>query len=236
MIEYIAYTKKGDRREKNEDRIFIDNKLLSEGTLSGKAEDGLVAVVCDGVGGNAGGEIAAEIVANSFKDMDIPQMSVVSLNRHIQRTNREIMEEQERHPNYRNMASTVAGMILWKNQYIFFNMGDTRIYDISGNHIKIKSRDHILCNQDKRNYITHYMGGDGCSGNAHILRGSYKENGKQSFICSDGLYKSLSDTDIYESLLNQNSSIDKKNRAILKKISQNGSIDDTSYILLSYEL
>lgn len=233
MIEYIAYTKKGDRREKNEDRIFIDNRLLSEGTISGKAEDGLVAVVCDGVGGNAGGEVAAEIVANSFKDMDIPQMSVVSLNRHIQRTNREIMEEQERHPNYRNMASTVAGMILWKNQYIFFNLGDTRIYDISGNHIKIKSRDHILCDYDKRNYITHYMGGDGCSENAHILRGSYKEKEKQCFICSDGLYKGLSDADIYGSLLNQNS-IDRKNRAILKKISQNGSIDDTSYILLNY--
>ena len=149
MIEYIAYTKKGDRREKNEDRIFIDNRLLSEGTISGKTEDGLVAVVCDGVGGNAGGEIAAEIVANSFKDMDIPQMSVVSLNRHIQRTNREIMEEQEKHPNYINMASTVAGMILWKKNYIIFNLGDSRVYDISEDTVKMKTKDHVIPGNDR---------------------------------------------------------------------------------------
>ena len=101
LIEYIAYTCKGKKHEKNEDRIFVDNKIISEGTVSGLTEDGLVAVICDGVGGNAGGEIAAEIVANSFKDIDIPQMSVVSLNKHIQRTNREILEEQKKHPNYK---------------------------------------------------------------------------------------------------------------------------------------
>ena len=232
MIEYIAYTKKGDRREKNEDRIFIDNKILAEGTISGKAEDGLVAVVCDGVGGNAGGEIAAEIVANSFKDMDIPQMSVVSLNKHIQRTNREIMEEQEKHPNYRNMASTLAGMILWKNQYIFFNLGDTRIYEINDGYMKIKTKDHIVMGYEKKNYITHYMGGEGYSCNPYILKGVFKKDFQTYMICSDGLYNSKSFNCIEKSILHTESHEKIKN-AILNSAIQNGVADDVSFLLLN---
>lgn len=231
MIEYIAYTKKGDRREKNEDRIFIDNRLLSEGTISGKAEDGLVAVVCDGVGGNAGGEIAAEIVANSFKDMDIPQMSVVSLNKHIQRTNREIMEEQEKHPNYKNMASTVAGMILWKKNYIIFNLGDSRVYDISEDTVKMKTKDHVIPELKGTGYITHYIGGEGHSCHPYVLRGSFKEDSKSFFICSDGFYKSMHDEIKMESIHNNNFSIQQK-RIILNNMVQNNPSDDLSFIYI----
>lgn len=231
MIEYIAYTKKGDRREKNEDRIFIDNKILAEGTISGKAEDGLVAVVCDGVGGNAGGEIAAEIAAGSFKDFDIPQTSVVSLNKHIQRTNREIMEEQKKHPDYKNMASTIAGIVLWKNQYIFFNLGDTRIYDISNNHIQVKSQDHILNDYGKRNYITHYLGGDGHYCQPYMLKGSFKENVKSYLICSDGFYKSLYDDKKIKSQQFSKFLLQDK-RIILNNMVQNNPFDDFSFIYI----
>ena len=68
VIDYFACSINGKNRAKNEDRVLAVNKVISDGNSAGKADHEFIAIVCDGVGGNSGGEVAAETVVSGFKD------------------------------------------------------------------------------------------------------------------------------------------------------------------------
>ena len=129
MFEYIASSKKGSGRIKNEDRVMVNDTVVSDGSISGMKENGFIAVVCDGVGGTRGGEMAAEMVASGFVGYEVEKASAYSLNHHLQRLNASVMDAQKHLLGYNSMASTAAGIMFWKNRFLLFNLGDTRIYE-----------------------------------------------------------------------------------------------------------
>ncbi|MFM8003379.1 MAG: serine/threonine protein phosphatase, partial [Dolichospermum sp.] len=66
--EYAAYTDTGRQRNHNEDYFAIDSKVhkqeLPEGvTLTGTG----LYILCDGMGGHAGGEVASKLAVNTIR-------------------------------------------------------------------------------------------------------------------------------------------------------------------------
>lgn len=230
MFSYCACSDKGSERKNNEDRIIVDNNLLSAGNIAGTRKNELLAVVCDGVGGTDNGELAAEMISSSFRDFKIAETSPLSLSQHLHKVNRKVTTEQETASVRFNMASTVAGMMFYKNRYLLFNLGDTRIYQFSGSKLLQISKDHTANSEVQTAGITRYIGGTGNACRPFIKTGKIISGGYY-MICSDGIYKGLDD-ECLVSIFSTDSSLEEKRRAILKLALKNGSTDDKSVILI----
>ena len=130
-FEYIAYSEQGRARRKNEDRVMAGNEVISRGCRSGDSESGFLAVVCDGVGGSYGGDVAAEMVAESFIDYSTDGASPILILRHIHKINYAVVSNKNEEKKRAKMATTVAGLVACNNRFLVFNLGDTRVYKIS---------------------------------------------------------------------------------------------------------
>lgn len=236
MFEYVACTKKGKGREKNEDRIMIGNYMLTEGLVSGESENSIVAVVCDGVGDKKGGADAAEITAAVFADMHQPGVSALMVSRNLNKANRIIMNRQKNNARLTGMATTTAGIILYYNQYYVFSIGDSRVYEVSNNELIQHTSDHTVNNDSSPFYghLNYYLGGDGRSCFPTVKRGSLKGETGFFLICSDGIYKSVPEI-IIKSICESNLDRDQKREAIMQLAFHNGSTDDASLVLIEYK-
>ena len=61
-------TEKGDHSE-NEDRILINDNIVSAGTFEAKCDSNLKICVADGVGGNNAGAVASSFVCENLKNI-----------------------------------------------------------------------------------------------------------------------------------------------------------------------
>lgn len=235
MLEYVAYTCKGKGRNKNEDRVMVENYLLSNGGFSGESDDSIVAVVCDGVGGEKGGAVAAEISTTLFADLYQPDISALVVSRYLNKANRVIMEKQKKDRSLHNMATTVAGIILCNQQYYIFGVGDSRVYEIRDHQLIQHTDDNIVKNEDSLDYgrLTRYIGGDGKACFPVVKRGSIKGKRSCFLICSDGLYKTISDESI-KKICESELKRDDKRKAIMWLAQHNGLTDDISFVLLDF--
>lgn len=235
MFKFCAYSEKGTGRRKNEDRVMVDQKLMTEKRCFGEREDWFKAVVCDGVGSTGGGDLAAGMIAKGFEDYELSACSPIALSRHIHGLNRVVAEEQARNEQVSDMATTAAGIFMTDGRYLAFNLGDTRIYKYCEGMLTLVTRDHTAIERfghsgQGRNVITSYIGGNGDACNPSIRRGS-AESGSIFLLCSDGVYKGISDEELKD-ILGSKRTIAQKERAILKRSLQNGSVDDMSLVLV----
>ena len=69
MQYYVyAHTETGNFRENNEDTLVVGEKIITSGSESISCDAPFIAGVCDGVGGENGGEIASFFVAKRLSE------------------------------------------------------------------------------------------------------------------------------------------------------------------------
>lgn len=132
MIYSHGITDIGCVREKNEDRVLIDEAL------------GLY-VVADGMGGRSHGELAADLaittmqhyIGSSRDRLDVTwpfgynfDLSVDAnrLTTAIQLANRQVWRQAEQAPEYGGMGTTVAAILADDTSLTVGNVGDSRVY------------------------------------------------------------------------------------------------------------
>ncbi len=141
-----AHTDPGQSREQNEDRLVVfDLKkraavdVISEPTVRMKLENGpLLLMVCDGMGGMAGGETASQmctfqlppaIVKHLGKsgagDLEAQQQA---MNAAVQETHRSIYERSRSDEKLRGMGCTLTAALLERNRMLITQVGDSRLY------------------------------------------------------------------------------------------------------------
>ena len=126
-------------REYQEDAIYIDGEVFqkehfcSEKTIS--KEKALFAV-CDGMGGLSFGSLASKIVCEMLKEEDIPfsKEGIINTLRNIQK---KFMET----PLF-NSGTTIAGVYMFQNKALVFNVGDSRVYKITKEKAIYLTHDH----------------------------------------------------------------------------------------------
>ena len=245
MIRYAAITQKGGAKERNEDRVVVSGNFISEGELQGDTKGSLLAVLCDGVGGESFGAEAAEISSMSFLPLCENKFSAIDVTSAVIDANKAVKKLQTTDKSHRYMASTIVGVSIQDGQFIVFNLGDSRAYLFNGDELTQLSQDHTQAQQlvdsgqsdcaeevtkQMQNAVTRYIGG---IGNASVaaLKFGRAECTTCFLLCSDGLYKKLSSLEIIEHLKGAASPLEKC-RAALDHAVKNGSDDDISIILV----
>lgn len=200
-MKAIYKSDKGLVRSSNQDwvevRNFEDSSCLS--------------VVCDGVGGSAGGEIASKEAASTIVSYfeQHPKYSIKDLIlESIKVANERIIELSNSNESISGLGTTSVVAFVEKNMLHVANVGDSRAYIISNEEIVQVTEDHSvvneLVNQGKitseeaknapnKNIITRALGH--FNSNADYYNRILEHNQKV-LLCSDGLTNCLSDEEI----------------------------------------
>ena len=205
-----AFTDTGKVREMNQD-AFATGEF---------EENGAWAVVCDGMGGVSGGQIASDIcvkeVSSHIKKGYRKGMSMKSVKNllvsAITAANIKVYEVSNEKTEYHGMGTTVVAVIILNGFAAVAHVGDSRAYFIS-DEIKQITKDHSVVQflvdsgritpeqartHPDRNVITRAVGvGEEVDIDVDILPINACET---VLICTDGLYEYISDDEMYRVL------------------------------------
>ena len=150
-MNYCAKTDVGRKRETNED-FFAVSRL---------ADNAHIFVVCDGMGGEAGGEIASRLAAESFtremvyqcssrvRDGELffadPETEIpMLLDESLANANFEVWQKAQDDKSLRGMGTTLVAALVLENPLRLFtvNIGDSRIYKINADTAERLTKDH----------------------------------------------------------------------------------------------
>lgn len=243
-VTAAALTHVGAVRPENEDTIalgaWVESASMSAPRLFEQtvSDVPLLAVVADGMGGHAAGEVASRaaaeyLLAQAARAKD--EQAVATL---VGEANAELYALMEERPVLTGMGTTIAGVAITSSRAIAFNVGDSRVYRIAASGLVQLSTDDTPGPKlaDGRtamyttNVITQTLGGAGrrTDVEAHVV-GEPLAGGARYLIASDGL-TDLLDPSALERLL------DDDNRAsvaaMLDAAMEQGGRDNVSIILL----
>ena len=145
MVRAFGYTDRGSVRRTNEDAFFVDAELG-------------IAVVADGMGGHAAGEVASRLAVEAIvsfirRSHDDHEYSwpygietTLSLNANRLRTaihlaNRRVFRAAESHDEYTGMGTTVVCALIQDGRMVVGHVGDSRLYLLRGSVLSQLTRD-----------------------------------------------------------------------------------------------
>jgi serine/threonine protein phosphatase PrpC len=192
-------------RETNEDSISVV-----------RAEGALLAVVADGMGGHASGEVASRIavdaIARGFaSDATDPRQSLV---RAVQDANRAIYDAAASDAALDGMGTTCTAVLVRDGLAYCAHVGDSRLYLVRDGELFLMTEDHSAVNELVRRREISREDARGHPDRNVIIRalGSRREidvaawpqafsvrDGDRFLLCSDGLYDLVSEAQLLES-------------------------------------
>ena len=242
-MKIYAMTEKGDHSE-NEDRILINDTIVSAGTFEAKCDSNLKICVADGVGGNNAGAIASSFVCESLKTI------VPSGKNDLVDINSQLLTKSTENANYNGMATTLSGICISDEKASSFHIGNTRIYVFQGNYIKQITEDHTSVNwlvktgklskkeaetYDRRNEITACFGGGNPALINYLVFEESNEalsNAKRIILTSDGVHEYVSVDELEDVLNNEALEPISMCKEIINLAKAIGSTDDKSIVII----
>jgi serine/threonine protein phosphatase PrpC len=223
-------------------------RAVNEDTFLDQSDIGLW-VVADGMGGHARGDVASRLVVDAFSDMRRPaSLDAFALEtRHrLQLANQAIQQETQSHAGNQLMGSTVVVLLVYKRQWRCLWAGDSRAYLMREGQLRQISHDHSLAQElldqgelspgDPRsqayaNRITRAVG----ASPKLVLdeRGSDLRDGDAILLCSDGLNKELSESEIASVL--EGYDCDDASRELIELSLERGGRDNVTVAVVRFE-
>lgn len=144
-LSSFAITDLGNVRKKNEDAYeeLLDEKFY---------------VLADGLGGHKGGEIASKeavksvcfsvkrIIHYSSQDRQASELAI-QLRFAYREANHLVNQIAKNNPEFAGMATTLCSILFHKNQIIYANVGDSRIYRLRNHRLVQLTRDHSVVSE-----------------------------------------------------------------------------------------
>lgn len=191
LVRITAVTHRGLVRQHNEDTVgwtgwAMNGEVTQQFSVDMVIVEPTVVVVCDGMGGHAGGEVASRLATTVITTpgglREVTPEAVTAL---LQRTSDAVNEAAEAQPELRGMGCTVVGVVLTPDgSALVFNVGDSRCYRVEGQYLAQLSVDH---EQPGSGALTQAIGG----GRRMILEPDFFSCALPSepglILCSDGL-------------------------------------------------
>ena len=203
----IVHSDIGIKKNTNQDSVLIKEAVTDYGEV-------FLAVVCDGMGGLAKGEVASAALVRAFSDWfenrfplflyksreenGINRLELENdLNRMVVEVNAKIAEHGKQF--HVAMGTTVAMILFAEGRYYIMNIGDSRVYRLERNKMIQLTKDQTFVqkeidqgrmtpeqarNHPQRNVLLQ------CVGASEVIitefeYGEYKEN-ELYMVCSDG--------------------------------------------------
>jgi protein phosphatase len=117
-------------------------------------------VVCDGMGGALGGEVASQMAVEGFLgyirthstgvDVSNRELRIDVLAGAVKHTNQGIFSRGNLDPLLHGMGSTLVGAWFFHQEALLTNVGDSRAYLIRGNELRELTEDHSLVAEQVR--------------------------------------------------------------------------------------
>jgi len=104
-----------------------------------------LAVVADGMGGHACGDVASSLAIGAFDGLGSAPLSTDDVLEAVGRANAAILAEAATHPEKSGMGTTLTGVALVSTdppQWMVFNVGDSRVYHVSDAGLAQVTEDH----------------------------------------------------------------------------------------------
>lgn len=186
-------------RPNNEDAIALsgssDVPLASwNGTLS--PADGW-ALVADGMGGHAAGEVASQITVELLRPVLPSLKTEADLKVALRSANDALFETMARYPSFVGMGTTIAGILFRGDHALIFNVGDSRVCLHQGGKLTQLSIDDVA----GRSLLTQCLGGfDPHTRIIPHVRLVPLSPGAKLLLCSDGLTDMVSGEQIAATL------------------------------------
>ena len=237
----IQFFNEQGKRSNNEDDIIRGNLLDNKGYFF---------AVCDGVGGANKGEVASELTCQNIKKY-LQKNNSNTYNQEYMDGLIDFIENEfdkyiNQYPEAKEMATTMALLIMDSDKVVVVHIGDSRIYHIRKNKILYKTQDHSLVNEfvksgiiteeearthPQRNVITRAIqGGNIRPVKADVYHISDVQLLDYFFLCSDGVLESITDLQLIQ-ILAKNLD-DKKKMDLIREQCANFSKDNYSAFLI----
>ncbi len=241
-MRIVAKTDKGNVRDSNQDAYAV-------GEFSNEV---VWSVVCDGMGGAAGGNIASALAVkvisdkinasyrNQMRDSSIKNM----LDSALTAANIEVFDFAEAQPDLRGMGTTVVCAIVRDNQAYIVHAGDSRAYVINNGNIRQITTDHSMVqdlllrgkitpeeaeHHPNKNIITRAVGVN------KAIEIDFEqidlEDDDTLLICTDGLSNYVSNDEMLE-LMSDGKHYAFADR-LVKKANENGGGDNITVVVIS---
>lgn len=235
-FNYIRVTSPGSVKKINEDAIE-----------TAEINGGLLAILCDGVGGDNGGDLAARIALKSAlyffsASEEVDYLEKIKLA--IEESNSFVLNHSSTSP-LKKMATTLEIIYLKDNVVYWGHIGDSRIYQLKSKRLNQITKDHSLvqklldegyithkqaANHPQKNVIVKALGDDKIiEPDVSKIRLNVNEENK-FFICSDGVSNLISHAELEDVLIL--SDLEEIKNKIIKMIKLRGAVDDYSFIII----
>ncbi len=182
------------------------------------AHGGFLGVLADGMGGLQNGGQGSLTAVRAFLDSyrtKLPEESVPdALVRSLYAANRAVLSFAASANSQNDMGTTLAAAVAVDDSLYWISAGDSRIYLLREGRLTSLTTDHIYANQldaevargdleraealnhPERESLTSYLGLEELSEIDRNIRPFPLQPGDRVIMCSDGLYRSLSETEI----------------------------------------
>lgn len=237
-FNYLTCTNIGLKRADNEDAFGVF-----------EIENGLLTVVCDGLGGNKAGDVASrlavKVIAEHFassRERDLLER----IKSAIVAAHAKILEQSNSNFQQKGMATTVDVLYLKDNTSYWGHVGDSRIYNVKNGKIKQLTKDHSLVqklvddgfltlkeaeNHPNKNIITRALGD---SNLIEVDLSKLKYNPDESnffFLCTDGVTGVIKDFELEKILSFDN--LEKMPHLLSNMIIERGAPDNFTFVIIT---
>ena len=210
LIEISACSLLGDRTSQQDSYRYM------------KKDGKTLAVVCDGMGGMAGGEAASGSAISCIFDRFVADADAITpentpqwFARVFQEADSVVSSLTDQAGNLLHCGTTIVAVMIQNYQYHWGTVGDSRIYTMQGDKLRTLTRSHNyymqldamveageITSQERAaegrrgEALISYLG----IGDLRLLDTSFEatplKQGDLVILCSDGIYKSLSEEQI----------------------------------------
>lgn len=241
MLSLWGLTDKGLVRRDNQDAYaYLD-----------RADGCAWAVVCDGMGGAAAGDLASSLAVDRFRNhmvcLDEPedyQDEGQLLVQAAEAANRAVYLKSGTDRAYAGMGTTLVGLLLRAESLWVVNVGDSRAYHISGGSMEQITRDHSVVEDlvrqgnlspeearrhPQKNLITRALGTNK-QVNVDLFQRTVQA-GDAILLCSDGLVNEVTDREILAEI-QAGGTPEEICRRLLERVLAQGAPDNVTIVLL----
>jgi len=236
-LQYFAaaVTDRGRKRANNEDAF-------------GYSTEHGVYVVCDGMGGAAGGEVASSLAVDEVLRVLSERDAGAALSRVAEEAicaaNAAIYSRAQRNPRLAGMGTTLVALVVERNRVWVLNVGDSRCYRVRDGRLEQLTLDHSLVEEQirvgrlsrrealrspLRNVITRAVGTQDS-----VTPDSFQfeaQSGDVFLLCSDGLTRELPDKAI-EELLREGGALEERAKRLVDAANKAGGGDNITCVVV----
>jgi protein phosphatase len=261
-VKVFGVSDMGRVRKNNEDNFVVCNLTTGEVGLTPPlrrhtlGHRGSLFMVADGMGGEAGGEIASQICVLTvpkrlYENLkSLGQVSetnfVLLLRESIEYANQIIHQKAQSDPVYHGMGTTATVAVLLGPYLFVAQVGDSRAYLIRQNVLTQLTRDQTFLNYlkeigvevpaspetDSRKSILTQAVGSSESVNVKVTYSKVRQ-GDSLLLCSDGLYNMVPATEILATVKGTEP-LANKCKSLINKANAEGGSDNITVVMAEF--